>query len=461
MQLNRNQIIEINLRNLFFHILYRWRSILIAALIGAIVLCGYQYLSIKTAHDAGKLTKEERQYQIDFQQYKEGLASSKNTVRVYTKLLQEQNDYLNNSIYIQLSPQSVWVASSKYLVKLDQAITERMSQSTGTDPADSILPLYSVPLSEVTDEEELKEAFGTDNTEYINELVITSTNIDDNTVTVFVLGESKEAAQRGLSLVKTQMEKISVDKVQDTESHRLICIADSISRGLDKEMSEKIDLSLKQENLAKKYEEIQTILQEARLKLERLETNGGPKEPGLHIAKISVIGAAVGVVILVVLYTVLYILKGKLNNSRDLTERYKIPIFGEFSATNKCHTGKGLDHLIARWELGNNVLSDDTVNDSVAALIAENQEAKKLLLVSTLPTDKLNAIKEALAKRLPEKNIEVQADATQNSNAITEASKADAIIIAEAKGVSRLKNIDRVAENLIIAKANVIGAIIL
>ena len=82
-------------------------------------------------------------------------------------------------------------------------------------------------------------------------------------------------------------------------------------------------------------------------------------------------------------------------------------------------------------------------------------------MISTLPAEKLTTFRDALAERIPEKTITAQADAVRNSEAITEASKADAVVIAEAKGVSLLKDMDRMAENLIISEANVIGAVVL
>ena len=54
MQFNRKQNIEINLKDIFFYILCHWRSVLVVALIGAVALCSYQYLSIKYIHDKGR-----------------------------------------------------------------------------------------------------------------------------------------------------------------------------------------------------------------------------------------------------------------------------------------------------------------------------------------------------------------------------------------------------------------------
>lgn len=454
MQLNKNQVVEVNLKDLFFHLLYRWRSILIAALIAALALCGYQYLSVKKTHDAGKLTKDERQYQTELQNYKEDLENAQNTISINTKLLEGQNTYRKDSIYFQLDAQGVWIAINKYLVKVDPSVLEKLPQGSTIDPADSILSVYTAPLSEATDEE-LMEAFGTDKPQYISELVSTDVNATENTVTVIVRASTKEDAQAGINLLDTKIQAISAGKAQEIDLHKLTLITSDISLRADDSLA-KI-----QENLAKSVKENQEALQEARQRLDRLEDTGEPKAPGEHLVKMAVIGFILGVILLCIAYAISYALKGKLNNARDLTDRYHLSIFGEITSASYLHSGKGLDKAISKWELGKKALEPEMVYDSIVALIAEKQEAPKILIVSTLPAEKLKALEEAITKRIPEKEITVQADILRNSEVIALASKADAVIIAEEKRVSSIKDIDRMAESLIISGANVIGAIIL
>ena len=454
MQINKNQAIEISLKDLFFHILYRWRSILIAALVGAVVVCGYQYMTIKKVHDAGKLTEEERQYQINLQNYKEDLENAQNTIRINTKLLQGQNAYRNESIYIQLDPQSVWTASNKYLVRIDQSVLEKLPQGVSLDPADSVLPAYTSPLSEAT-EDELKEVFGTEKPEYISELVATNISTSENSVTVTVKAATKEMAQAGIALLNEKMVEISEGKVQEIEKHKLSLVSENVSLRADDELPEK------QEGLAKSIKENQEELQEARKKLDKLEADGEPQAPSMHLTKMAVIGFIFGALLLAFLYAVLCVINGRLKSARNLAERYELPIFGEFASGGILHSAKGINKLISKWERGKNTPDDETVYDNIAALIAEKQEAKNILLASTLPVNSMNTIKEELTKRLPNQNINLQADLIHNSKAIAESVEADAVIITEAKDVSSLKEMDRMVENLIIAEANVIGAIVL
>ena len=454
MQLNKNQVIEIDLKDLFFHILYRWRSILAVALIGAVVLCGYQYLTLKSTHDAGKVTKEERQYQLDVQQYADNIEKNQNIVRVNTKLLQGQNTYQRESIYFQLDPQRVWRAKKNYLVKVDQSVLDKLPQGSVIDPADSILSAYASPLSEATDDE-LKEVFGTDKPEYVSELVETLARVEDNTITVSVSGASKEAALAGLALLDTKMEAIAEGKAQEIDKHTLTAVSESVNQGPDSLLLEK------QGVVAETVTKLQEALQKARQDLDELEAKGEPQKPGTHLVRNAVIGFILGAFLLAFVYAVHFIFRGRLNHSRDLAERYNLPIFGERMTSGQIHANKGLDKLFSRWELGKNTINDEVVYNNIAALIEEKTEAQKIVLVSTLPAEKLVCVKDALSKRLSGKVVEVQADALQNSMAITEAAKADAVMITEEKRVSRLKDMDRMAESLMISEAKVIGAIVL
>ena len=58
MRINKDYEQEINIRDLFFDLAYRWRSILVAALICAIALGAFQYTYLAVIHGQGKITKE-------------------------------------------------------------------------------------------------------------------------------------------------------------------------------------------------------------------------------------------------------------------------------------------------------------------------------------------------------------------------------------------------------------------
>ena len=453
MQLNKNQDVRINLKDLFFYLLYRWRSILAAALFGAILLCGLQYWIITSTHNAGKQTKDERQYQLDLQNYQENLESAKTTIQEATKAQQSLNTYRNESVYFNLDPQALWTASNQYLVKVDQSVTDKLPQGSSLDPADSILSAYKTPLSEATDEE-LMEAFGTERTEYIGELVKTEVSTTENTVTVTVVAATKEKAEAAMTLLNSKMEMLAAEKAQKTDKHTLSLVGGEVKLGANEVLSKK------QTELAKTAKENQEILQEARRQLDQLEASGEPNKPGTHLLRMAVIGFMLGAAVLFFIYVATYAFQGKINCSNDLTERYHLPLLGEFHKSGHLHSLKGLDRLIAKRELGASP-DPEAIYDHISALIAMKQDKQILLLISTLPGTKLMPVCEALSKRLEDRTIRVQAEMLYNSDAIEEAARADAVILVEEKHISRIKDTDRMAESLKICEANVIGAIVL
>lgn len=453
MQLNKDYETTINLKGLFFHILYRWRSILLFAVIGAIALGSYQYFSLKKTHDAGKLTKEERQYNLNLQNYKDNLANAENTITMNTRRLEGYYTYQNESIYFQLNPQAVWTASCKYLIKVDQAVLDALPQGSPIDPADSILPAYTSLLADATDEE-LREAFDTDKPAYVSEIAKVNTDADENSITVTVIGASKEAVQKGLKFLEEKVEA-ATEKAQEIDIHTLKKLDETTTRGVDDKLVKK------QEEQTKAITQCNQDLQTARTKLDQLNTQGKPKEPGKHLGRMAAIGAILGVLLLIVLYGMKYILGGKLNDSDTLAEQYSLPILGAFARTGSIHNNRSLDKFFSKWETGKDITPEDTIYDNICALITEKQETGDLLLVSTLPAEKLKPVSEALAKRLPGRTIQAEGSFLTNSAAITASANMDAVILVEEKGTSSNKKIQRLAESLMISQANVIGAIIL
>ena len=455
MQINQNYERTISPKDLFFHLLYRWRSILLVAVIFAVAACAYQYLYTSRVHSEGKQTREERQYQIDSQNYEENLKSTRSVVRAYTKRLQEQNEYQNESIYIQLDAQGVWKAENKYLVIVDQSETGALSAEANASLSDSILSVYSAPLAEITDEQTLIDAFGTENTDYIGELVFTEIKPNEHTVTVTLRGASKEEVQKGMDCLNEKIFALAEGRAQEVKKHQLKLASANVYKAPD------VELALAQDNLTKSMEANKEILHDARKTLDELEDQGEPKEPGLRLPRMAAIGLVVGGLLMLLIYIAGFMRGSKLTDEAELSGHYGIPVLGAPARSASVHQGRGLDKLIGKWELKNKEQDTDTIFNSVSAIIAEQPDIGTLCLVSTLPAETLAPVKEALAARSAQITVEARADFLHDSEAITAAGEADAVVVVEEKQTSRRKDIERMIEILTMTDAKVIGSIVL
>ena len=79
-------------RDLLYHFLYRWRSILAAVLICAVALGAWAFISQKKTHDAGERTREELRYDQDLAIHREEMAKAEKNLAESQALLQEATE---------------------------------------------------------------------------------------------------------------------------------------------------------------------------------------------------------------------------------------------------------------------------------------------------------------------------------------------------------------------------------
>lgn len=448
MQLNKDYEPEISLRDLFFHVLYRWRSILVVAWIGAVLLGGYKYFSMRKNASIIQTTQQFRQ---NAESDEEELKLNRK-IEEKAKQIEELEDYLNDSVYINLNPQGIWMARCKYLVKTDSSVHE-----TSTDPIDSILPMYSYPLSG-TEAEELVKVFNTNKVEYANELVETEINTEENTITVTAKGATKEFALKGLEYVQAKIDYIT-SKTQGINPHSLLVVGEEVRFASDLTAASN-SLSGRKTALNTALDQYRTDLQALREKIEVNKSIGIEEISKKDVIKFAIIGFLIGALMTTCVYVLHYTLRGRLIDGKALSEQYTLPLLGEFKRSASIHDDKGLDKLLSRWELGKNRISEDTIYNNICALIAELPNHENILLVSTLKEDKLIPVKNAMAKRIKGKIIDVKGHYLTDSDAISEAAKASVVILVEEKGTSMNKEIEQMTGMLMISKANVIGTVV-
>lgn len=446
---------EISLKDLFFSVMYRWRSILVAALIGAIILGTYQYVTLTSTHSKGELTNEERQYDIDYRNYYVSMESYQREIMSLTDQLAARKDYRDNSPYLKLDPQNVWIAEKRYYVEVDPSVMEALPEGSPIDPTDYVLAVYASAMREDMDEAELEEFFGTTNLTYIGEQAWVSTSAGDNTFSVASRASTPEEAEKLLSYVVKRIESLRDGKAQDIEPHKVVLINESVSRRVDN------NVTTSQIQVKNDIAGYQKSLDTAIDNLNKLELDGEPDKPGTHVKKMAAIGFIVGAFLLAGVYAVIYVLNGKLTGGDSLADQYGIPLLGEFHRSQARTPGKWPDKWIEAMEQGKTTQDESSVVEHIAELVTDLAPDGSLLLVSTEREEKLAEFVKLLSGKLNGRKITCCADFLSSTGAISTAGQADAVIIVEEKNISYLKKIDRMADLLITSKAKVIGAVVL
>lgn len=445
--------IEIDLKDLIFHILYRWRSILIVAIAAVLLMSGWQYYSIEKAHRAGELTQEEKQYELDLESYRASLDKANADIATYTELIRAQKEYRDQSLLYKLNPTEIYQAQRRYYVKVDQSVLDALPQGSPFDPTDYVLSVYGTVINRDYEDQELEEVFGSSNRSYISEIAPVQVSNEGNSISITVNAVSREKAQQGADWLGKQMEALR-EEAQTVEPHTLTMISKGSS------VTQNMSLRDSKNALSKSIDNYQTVLEEAKKKQNELIRKKEPSKPGVHLLRNTVIGGILGFFLMAAWYAALYVLRGRLNSGRDLTSQYGVPVFGELNKSRARHPGKGLDRLIERAEFGKHPDSGETILENAAVLTGEHRGEGALVLTGTVGAETLEKVRAALAKNGEAGEILVSPHVTRESEAIESVHRADAVLWVEEKYVSARGDIRRAAELLSLSEKPVIGAIV-
>ena len=440
--LNQEYDPEIRVKDAFFHLLYRWRSILLAVILCAAVLGGYQYLRVNADHRAGNLTKEEQRYERDLAYYRDTLEKSQQGLEEWEELLQEQYAYRDHSLLMKLDSDNSWAAEKKYVV------------SGAGDALADVLAVYTGAMETGHDEVSLEEAFGTPVAGYVKEIVSIRAADGENAFLVTVFGTDREAAEKGLAYVSRKIEETE-KQAQETASHTIQVAAEGVSRAYPPEFMEKKYAA--NEEIAK----CESKVRSATKALFNAEESM-PVKQGDPVVRRAIAGAVLGLLGMIFIYMTAFAQRGKLREGTELSEQYGIPLFGEMNRSGVRKPGKGLDGLIEKLEFRKDPKTDGAVYDNATVLVRETHGEGTLLLAGTVREEVLAGVKAELEKRLGEDvEIGTRSEFPVSGGSAEDACAAGSVLWVEEKHVSRSKGIRRAAEVLETSGAKVIGALVI
>ena len=457
MRLNRNYEAELNLKDLFFGILYRWRILLLVGLIAAAAFGFMEYRGFDKYHRKGELTPAEAKYESNMEDIRQLNAD----IDAYNGLIRNKSEYRKTSVLMNMDPTNIWTAEKVYLLNTE---ADPADPDAGTRAEEKILTVLSGALAEDAGEDKRTEVFGTGERKDTDLLASVCVSRSRHTVSVIGCGATAEEAGKRKeyadSLLQAAGEKLS-------EKFTLEALSDSVGTktmltvsGPDGEKAE-MDLAAAQYALNQEiqtYEKQRDAYVKSRNSL-KAQTSG---KPSPKIVRQALLGFAVGICAAAVFFACLYFLGRRLKTGRELGRRYELALLGEVSHSRARRKGKGIDRLIEKLEFGKGTDLENEL-DSAASMIGRDMDGTEILLTGSLEEKALRPVYEGLAARLQEKGIRLtmQAEFPRNSKAVEASVKADAVILAEEKGKSRIRDLDRTAEILAAGNAKVLGAVLL
>ena len=151
---------EIDLKDLMFVVLHKWKITIAIAMVFAILLGGVKgALTYRSESDPEVIEQREEDYQNALIQYERDTAAYNREIKNLTEDISNQEDYLNNSVLMNMSPYDVCEARADLFIKTDYEIMPGMVFQN-IDYTNTILQAYQSVMTSTAFLEDVTRATG-------------------------------------------------------------------------------------------------------------------------------------------------------------------------------------------------------------------------------------------------------------------------------------------------------------
>ena len=444
--MNKNDTIMIDIKDCFFHIIYHYKSLLLAAIIGSILIGGYMFIKTELPHFRGQKTAEDIKYEQQLAEYLSFREKTENNISFLSETLDEAQKYKEGSIlYNSINLLTVRKA---YIL---QGISDDSISSDQPTNTDDILLLYQINLLQSCDSARLKDLFETDELQYINEVVSLVKTEDSNVMILQVVGQNLETIEKQLVYLASILETVASEKVQSILPHELIPINEEVS----------VEVNEDPVNNRKAFDERVTQLENKLNSYQKeLDSTKKPELPKINLIRYFVIGFLFGGILMFAFYLIRYVFERKLHTAKEMESSFSIPLYGDYPKHRA--NGKLISSLLDKWEFYGVNTDSTVVTNNICALLRETCKGKIVAITGTVSEKQMLKLQNELQEQL-EGDVTLFAvpEFLNHSTAINDVKKSDAVILVEEKHTSEIKKIERLLSVLSIAEEKVIGCIVL
>ncbi len=477
---------EINLMDLIFYCLEKWRWIIVFMVILAVAAGAYKYRSTvqenKASEEAARALEEGDEeddvnvVKVDMQ----SVAFYEQAIAENTAALDKQKEYLDNSVVMDMDSYHVVTGTLSYYVE-------------GGDRLDSILAAYNAYVSDGRLAEKLNSIDGDVSVEDLRYLISFEDSfeaiyeVDSNQVlrtsaperTVFQIIIRMPDNSSCNAYLKSANEAIASysGKLQsEIGEHKLTLLASVQSEMVDS------DIKSYQENTRTAYLTAVRNLQTLRTELETLrDTAEIPEQqdetgavvladPKSSAIKYAVVGLVLGAFVVCFVLMLLYMMGGKLQNTDNFNMAFGMPLLGVVRDPGKKKKIFGfIDNWVLHLREGSyaSIGFDEQIKmaaSNVQAAIARrasNGGLQKIMLAGTMTEKEAAAVYTKLSAELQGVSLSPYMQIVYQSSALKELENYDGILFLEKKGVSNASMIQQERKAASDRNVTILGTIVL
>ena len=482
---------EISLLDLLYHILRRWRSILLFAVLFCVLLGGFKLVKGICTLGSADLKEEQKNYESQLEGYTISKEHLENQVKELTEAIQDKEDYYDHSALMKLDPKQAYKGTVTFVVtdagEVPSAEADRDRSLAIDRKMNSVLGSYVALIQNGTILRDVQNGLSSKlDQKYLAELIYTQVDYQSKLLHITVVGDDKQQVQFISDAIVQGLQNASVQMNVSVAAHRLELLSSYVGNDADTSIpigmipeacANTSDASYHTsiEDIQKIYTSSITDMQNQLLDCNNQLSELEEPEPPVGASRASVlkegikygiIGFVAGAFVLAFVYALQYLLCGKLMDSDELNDRYGILLLGDYHAPLHAHPNR-IDRWIDRMS---GITEDKRSVESVYALSAANilaqvgiEKNPKLLLMGNAKSEDFDAAAAALSEKLCTSSIDVIAagNVNESASAIEKLQQAEQVVLIEQRGASRQQDIQKELLILRRLEKKIIGAIVL
>lgn len=490
--MNENQNMyekEINLMELLIYCLKKWRWIVAAMLVIAVLAGGYKYVSIGKGNQAKiqqwNETKDEDEEEVVeemtdsdvIQYYKRAIADSE-------KKLVEQQEYIDEALVMQIDPSNVNTGTLSFYLNVNEEENE-------ANVLDVLLAAYK---TYVNDGSLAEEIFKRDGEASIADLqYLLSCSASNGSITYIANGDSQWPKQNMIQVYLVAPDEDSCKTYMDAAESAILAYSSQLQGELpghelrllssvqSVEQNSNImeyqtkclnDYTTALKNLRTLKTDLKTMIEEEEAALEAGETLEPEKTLVLDNqvtggVKFAIVGIVLGAFLAAFVLILIYIMSSKIQSLETFEEEFGIKLLGRVNTP----VGKGkwfgfLDRWIYRLEEGAyaNIPYEEQAkiaSANVKAAISKNEGLKKIMIAGTIAEKDAAELCAKLAEDVEGVSFSSYKQVVFSAAALEEMDDYDAVLFLEKRGVSASKMVREERELAVRRNVQVLGAVVM
>ena len=450
---------EIDLRDLIFAVLRKWRLIVLVAFIFSVFLGGYKYVKeLMNQNNEEYVAELKEQYTTDQTKYEQSKKGYESDIESFNASITNQEEYKEKSILLKVDPYNKGTASVDVFVKMSEIPENSGITVTSVDFADGVVKAYASAIQQGGFLEDISREMGTELI-YLKELITVTTDYDSNMLNISVTYTDKEGAGKILDVILENLKSMHPDIQEHLGQHSLSIMNQNVGVMTDQTLADY--QKLKVEDLTatnKKLEDTENALK-------------GLEEPAKPVAlsrmsivkegvKYGILGCLVGVFLVAFCVCIVYVMNGKVNTDEDLKNRFGLKHLGSFAHITVNRSFSGIDRWLDRLE-GREIISDETVVDIISAnILGMINKGESVFLAGLVEENGLAGLTEKLQERLSEVNLGFGTDIVRNAESLQNLQQYDIVILVESRRQTKLREIEEEIEIVRNMKKELLGYIV-